>query len=362
VNVNMNMNLSGDPLHQHGLHGLTGDGSGGISIVDTTDDDEGTADDHDHNNNDVIGRMHHQHQQHHQGDPDDDDDDVDDGNESDVAFAAHEAAQALHDNDEDDVNAHDVDIVGDEEDDGNDEDDQQSSLVAGMEDDPSAVHASLLLGPTPPPPPVYVCCRICGRGDEDGRPLLRFIPVEHCPAAAEASPSVQTFSQDICLHIFCGKTASILPSVAKPELEILTKAGLKNKHGIGPEVNAALARTRCAVLATASLMMQTGLANNNNSINNNSATTQQQQQQHHMQQLQQLPGKEKQFYLVREFEAHFGRHSTHAHYLHAGIGGANARFRECGLCRLFFRRYRHIAHAGGRYNVGSHGRYQSRGQ
>ena len=110
-------------------------------------------------------------------------------------------------------------------------------------------------------------CRICGQGSGMGRPLLRFLPVDHDGAAARAAPGVLSFTQDIALHIFCGKTASILPNVQRPELEILTKAGLKNKHGIGSEVNAALARTRCAIL-------------------------------------QQEGTKEKQYYLVREFEAH----------------------------------------------------------
>jgi hypothetical protein len=121
-------------------------------------------------------------------------------------------------------------------------------------------------------------CRICERGDEEGRPMLRFLPVEHDVAAANAAPGVVTFSEDIALHIFCGKTASILQSVNQPDLEILTKAGLKNKHGIGAEVNAALARTRCAILAQAG-------------------------------------SKEKHYYLVREFEAHLAaiRH-THINF------------------------------------------------
>lgn len=95
-------------------------------------------------------------------------------------------------------------------------------------------------------------CQLCKRDDQDGRPLLRFMPVDY----------QQRFTEDICLHVFCGKTASILGQ--SPHLEILTKAGLKNKHGIGPEVNAALARTRHAV----------------------------------------IPGDPKQYYLVREFEVH----------------------------------------------------------
>jgi hypothetical protein len=108
-------------------------------------------------------------------------------------------------------------------------------------------------------------CRICHKMDD--RPVLHFAPVEYEMNVAAASPHVQTFPLDIALHVFCGKTASILPNVNQPEYEILTKAGIKNKHGIGGEVNAALSRTRCAVLHEGA-------------------------------------GKEKQFYLVREFEAH----------------------------------------------------------
>ena len=93
-----------------------------------------------------------------------------------------------------------------------------------------------------------LACRICGSRSSKGRPVVRFLPVEHDMAAAKAAPAVQSFTEDIALHIFCGKTASILSAINRPELEILTKAGLKNKHGIGPEVNAALARTRCAIL------------------------------------------------------------------------------------------------------------------
>ena len=110
-------------------------------------------------------------------------------------------------------------------------------------------------------------CRICHKMDD--RPVLRFAPVEYDMNVVGAAPHVQTFPLDICVHVFCGKTASILPNVNQPEYEILTKAGIKNKHGIGGEVNAALSRTRCAILPT-----DVG------------------------------HGKEKQFYLVREFEAH----------------------------------------------------------
>jgi len=96
-------------------------------------------------------------------------------------------------------------------------------------------------------------CRICRVLDD--RPLLRFHPSDWAPSVTP------TCSQHIALHQFCGKTASILQD--QPDLEILTKAGLKRKHGIGSEIQAALARTRSAT------------ADNNNV-----------------------------FYLVREFEAH----------------------------------------------------------
>jgi len=96
--------------------------------------------------------------------------------------------------------------------------------------------------------PSEVVCRICGRGNDDGRPIIRFLPAPCDNIVSAISPSVQTFHLDISLHVFCGKTATILPNVNRPEMEILSKAGIKNKHGIGQEVNSALARTRCAIL------------------------------------------------------------------------------------------------------------------
>lgn len=109
-------------------------------------------------------------------------------------------------------------------------------------------------------------CRICNKGGEDGRAMIHFPPVEVDVTVAQIAPQVTTFTEDLAMHVFCGKTASILPNVNMPQYEILSKAGIKNKHGIGTEINTALARTRCATVAA--------------------------------------PGaKEKQFYLVQEFEA-----------------------------------------------------------
>lgn len=203
---------------------------------------------------------------------------------------------------EDDVVASVNDISGPEEHDDDDDEalnrtldlqvavaisSQELSLSQGnhsdeedKEDDAASTAAvQAAFGEEPPIEEPWVC-RICGKLDE--RPMVRFRGVEHDMSLLAAAPSVDTFSQDIALHVFCGKTASILPNVNRPDLEILTKAGLKNKHGIGPEVNAALARTRSSTV--------------------NSLQDQQSQQ-------QQPP---KQFYLVREFEAHLTaiRHST----------------------------------------------------
>ena len=153
--------------------------------------------------------------------------------ESDVAFAAEAAAQSLEEADAATAQCQ--------------RHHQQQQLASANALDPSEL-----------------VCRICGRGNEEGRPIIRFFPLQSDPAVASIAPTVL---EDIALHVFCGKTATILPNVNQPDLEILSKAGLKNKHGIGAEVNSALARTRCATL-------------------------------------HQDGAKEKQFFLVREFEAH----------------------------------------------------------
>ena len=130
-------------------------------------------------------------------------------------------------------------------------------------------------------------CRICGKKD-DGRPILRFRPAQqHETRSGLTGPNAMALNQDVFLHVFCGKTASILPNVNQPEWEILSKAGLKNKHGIGAEVNAALARTRCAVL-------------------------------------NQPGAKEKQFYLVREFEANLAAVKNIRGSAHVAAVGAPA--------------------------------------
>lgn len=77
-------------------------------------------------------------------------------------------------------------------------------------------------------------CHICGRNDD--RAVCHF-------KANQDSPC------DIFIHVFCGKTAAILPNINRPDLEILTKAGIKNKHGTGVSVTLALQRCRSAKVA-----------------------------------------------------------------------------------------------------------------
>jgi hypothetical protein len=48
------------------------------------------------------------------------------------------------------------------------------------------------------------------------------------------------------LHVFCGKIAAILPKINRPDLEILTKSGIKHKYGTGPRVLVALHRSRAS--------------------------------------------------------------------------------------------------------------------
>lgn len=82
-------------------------------------------------------------------------------------------------------------------------------------------------------------CRVCGQGEEKGRRLCCFLATEEAP-------------DELYLHVFCGKTAAILPHVNRPDLEILTKAGIKNKHGTGVSVTMALQRCRSAKVDDAS--------------------------------------------------------------------------------------------------------------
>ena len=82
------------------------------------------------------------------------------------------------------------------------------------------------------PSAVSKACKVCGVAN-DGRKMCHFVPTPQFP-------------EEIYLHVFCGKTAAILPNVNRPDLEILTKAGVKNKHGTGVSVTLALQRCRSA--------------------------------------------------------------------------------------------------------------------
>jgi hypothetical protein len=117
---------------------------------------------------------------------------------------------------------------------------------------------------------IFGACRVCKRTQEqDPRTMVHFKPTPTAPS-------------DIFLHVFCGKTAVILPTNPQPQYEILLKAGLKNKHGIGPDVNFALSRTRSALAFGG--------------------------------EAEKDPKKvEKEYYLVKEFEAHLHAIRDHQH-------------------------------------------------
>lgn len=83
--------------------------------------------------------------------------------------------------------------------------------------------------------PPYVC-QICGGGDTTTKRLCVFAPNGFTQAHS-------------VIHVFCGKTAAILPNINRPDLEILTKSGIKKKLGTGPAVVVALQqRARKAIV------------------------------------------------------------------------------------------------------------------
>mmetsp|Transcript_1410 Transcript_1410/g.2031 ORF Transcript_1410/g.2031 Transcript_1410/m.2031 type:complete len:367 (+) Transcript_1410:34-1134(+) len=84
-------------------------------------------------------------------------------------------------------------------------------------------------------------CLICNKSQkEEPRAMVRFLP--NPPDATE----------DITVHVFCGKTVAILPAATEKNedlanYEIILKAGLKHKHGIGSKIDLAISRSRCAL-------------------------------------------------------------------------------------------------------------------
>jgi hypothetical protein len=194
-----------------------------------------------------------------------------------VAYAAGEAAAAAEEEEEAAAAAVAAAAAADEEEavDINKEEDHNATL---NDDDHNLLRAGNSFGQE-------LKCLICGKGmEEDSRALCHFLPNNVHEATLQLAPRIKTFGEEIVVHVFCGKTACILPNVTRPELEILSKAGIKNKHGIGPEVNGALARTRnCTVAADGA--------------------------------------KEKTFYIVQEFEAHLAAiRAASINTLHHGMG------------------------------------------
>lgn len=82
-------------------------------------------------------------------------------------------------------------------------------------------------------------CTICGQGDSECKRLCYFEPNGYSTLTT-------------IVHVFCGKTAAILPNINRPELEILTKSGIKNKHGTATPVLVAMQRSRAATVTTPS--------------------------------------------------------------------------------------------------------------
>ncbi|KAL3908605.1 MAG: hypothetical protein SGILL_008421 [Bacillariaceae sp.] len=108
--------------------------------------------------------------------------------------------------------------------------------------------------PTPLP-----CCQVCGRASVSSsgvnRPLLHFKPSRYVPINDNG---ITTYQTDVHVHLFCGKTAGIkfqknphsgkMHNSRTAQWEIVSKAGLKHKHGPGPETNVALTHTRSTTL------------------------------------------------------------------------------------------------------------------
>mmetsp|Transcript_619 Transcript_619/g.877 ORF Transcript_619/g.877 Transcript_619/m.877 type:complete len:520 (-) Transcript_619:127-1686(-) len=85
-------------------------------------------------------------------------------------------------------------------------------------------------------------CKICGVSDQ--RKMCHFA---YDPEAVPTVDAPNSASEDVFLHVFCGKTAAILSHVEDPDLEILTAQGIRNKHGNATGVYVALKRTRPSI-------------------------------------------------------------------------------------------------------------------
>jgi hypothetical protein len=94
-------------------------------------------------------------------------------------------------------------------------------------------HPAQQMTMTPPATTIPSVCQICGEGETAQKQLCYFLPTAYEPEAT-------------VLHVFCGKIAAILPKINRPDLEILTKSGIKHKHGTGPCVLVALQRSRAS--------------------------------------------------------------------------------------------------------------------
>ena len=174
----------------------------------------------------------------------------DDFDDDDIAVAAQEAARALGEAEsaaEKLVPATPVPVASP----------QESPQVVGKK----TISDSAEKTAAPKAPSSVPCCKICGQASVSSsgmsRPLLHFKPSRYLPINDNA---VTTHQKDVYVHLFCGKTAGIafqknpysgqMHNSKTAQWEIVSKAGLKHKHGSSLETNAALSHTRSTTLSS----------------------------------------------------------------------------------------------------------------
>ncbi|KAG7366364.1 hypothetical protein IV203_029034 [Nitzschia inconspicua] len=176
---------------------------------------------------------------------------IDDASDDDdIAVAAEAAANAVEEADAAAANAHKLmDFEGAED---------PHNFSAGNEDvnDSISNNDNNIDDETD----VLPICRICFQSSlsssSSNRPLLHFKPAKTVPSTS--STSKLSLFEHVHVHIFCGKTAGILfqknPHSGRvhtkntAQWEIMSKAGIKNKHGTEKDVCTALALSRWAML------------------------------------------------------------------------------------------------------------------
>jgi hypothetical protein len=178
-----------------------------------------------------------------------DNDDDDDFNDDDIAVAAEAAAMALGEAEDHAaaaaIAAAPAPLAPPKSQDC--DNNRCSSKPAAVTEPPSCTFS---------PPSCLVCGQVSvSSSGGPNRPLLHFAPSRYVPIMDNG---IESYSKDVHVHLFCGKTAAIafqknpysgqLHNGKTAQWEIVTKAGLKHKHGTGTETNTALNMTRYATL------------------------------------------------------------------------------------------------------------------